>query len=114
MRSTVICSCICAFAWMANSSTSTARRMIAVYIRVNLRHLRIKRFRRSTQIVHNYNLLMRKLLFVAALFLVLSSAFASRFGETLLDKTMRVNYFHTGNDCEEVIAVHAVGSHPPS
>ncbi len=56
---------------------------------------------------------MRKLLFVTALFLVVSSAFAARFEETFLDKTMRVNYFHTGNHGEEVIALDSVVSDGP-
>ena len=56
---------------------------------------------------------MRKLLFVAALFLVVSSAFAARFEDAFLDKTMRVNYFHTGNHGEEVIALDSVVSDGP-
>jgi hypothetical protein len=56
---------------------------------------------------------MRKLLFVTAMFLVVSSAFAARFEETFLDKTMRVNYFHTGNHGEEVIALDSVVSDGP-
>jgi hypothetical protein len=60
-----------------------------------------------------YNPRMRKLLFVTAMFLVVSPAFAARFEETFLDKTMRVNYFHTGNHGEEVIALDSVVSDGP-
>ncbi|HEX3067635.1 MAG TPA: peptidase M64 N-terminal domain-containing protein, partial [Thermoanaerobaculia bacterium] len=56
---------------------------------------------------------MRKLLFVTAMFLVVSSAFAARFEDSFLDKTMRVNYFHTGNHGEEVIALDSVVSDGP-
>jgi hypothetical protein len=56
---------------------------------------------------------MRKLLFVTAVFLIASSAFAASFDEKFLDKTMRVNYFHTGNHGEEVIALDSVVSDGP-
>jgi IgA Peptidase M64/Peptidase M64 N-terminus len=56
---------------------------------------------------------MRKLVFVTALFLVVSSAFAARFEDEFVDKTMRVNYFHTGNHGEEVIALDSVVSDGP-
>ena len=55
---------------------------------------------------------MRKLLFVTALLLA-SSALAARFEDQFLDKTMRVNYFHTGNHGEEVIALDSVVSDGP-
>jgi hypothetical protein len=60
-----------------------------------------------------YNRAMRKLLLVTGLFLVVSSAFAARFEDAFLDKTMRVNYFHTGNHGEEVIALDSVVSDGP-
>ena len=56
---------------------------------------------------------MRKLLFVTTLFLAASPSFAARFEDTFLDKTMRVNYFHTGNHGEEVIALDSVVSDGP-
>jgi hypothetical protein len=56
---------------------------------------------------------MRKFLFVTALFLASAPAFAAGFDELFLDKTMRVNYFHTGNRGEEVIALHSIVSDGP-
>jgi IgA Peptidase M64/Peptidase M64 N-terminus len=56
---------------------------------------------------------MRKFVFVTALFLAATSAFAASFDELFLDKTMRVNYFHTGNHGEEIIALDSVVSDGP-
>jgi IgA Peptidase M64. len=56
---------------------------------------------------------MRKFVFVTALLLVATSAFAASFEEQFLDKTMRVNYFHTGSHGEEVIALDSVVSDGP-
>src|SRR5437867_6285828 len=49
---------------------------------------------------------MRKMLLV---FFFVTNAFG-RFDELFLDKTMRVNYFHTGNRGQEVIALGSVVS----
>ena len=56
---------------------------------------------------------MRNLVFVTALFLAAASAFAAPFDELFLDRTMRVNYFHTGNHGEELIAIDSVVSDGP-
>src|SRR5258707_5500789 len=40
-------------------------------------------------------------------------AAAARFDDFFLDKTMRVDYFHTGNHGEEVIALDRIVSHGP-
>ncbi len=56
---------------------------------------------------------MRKPLFAVIVFLFATAAFAARFDELFLDKTMRVNYFHTGNRGEEVIAIASVVSDGP-
>ena len=56
---------------------------------------------------------MRKPLFAVIVFLFATAAFAARFDELFLDKTMRVNYFHTGNRGEEVIALSSVVSDGP-
>jgi hypothetical protein len=53
---------------------------------------------------------MRKFLLV---FLFVTNAFAARFDELFVDKTMRVNYFHTGNHGEEIIALSSVVSDGP-
>src|SRR5258705_13855117 len=50
---------------------------------------------------------MRKFLLA---FLFVTNAFAARFDELFVDKTMRVNYFHTGNHGEEIIALSSVVS----
>ena len=55
---------------------------------------------------------MRKLVFVVT-FLLATSAFAAPFDEMFLDRTMRVNYFHTGNHGEEIIALDSVVSDGP-
>jgi len=41
------------------------------------------------------------------------SAFAARFDDFFADKTMRVDYFHTGNHGEEVIALDSIVSDGP-
>src|SRR5436853_310259 len=56
-------------------------------------------------------LILATLLFATLLFP--ASGFAARFDELFLDKTMRVNYFHTGNRGEEVIALSSVVSDGP-
>ena len=53
---------------------------------------------------------MRKLF---VLLFVTTSAFAARFDDVFLDKTMRVNYFHTGNRGQEIIALDSVVSDGP-
>ena len=53
---------------------------------------------------------MRKLLLV---FLFVTNAFGARFEDTFLDKTMRVNYLHTGNRGEEIIALGSIVSDGP-
>ncbi len=53
---------------------------------------------------------MRKMLLA---FLFVTNAFAARFDELFLDKTMRVNYFHTGSRGEEIIALSSVVSDGP-
>jgi len=55
---------------------------------------------------------MRKLIF-AITFLLATSAFAASFDDLFLDRTMRVNYFHTGNHGEEIIALDSVVSDGP-
>src|ERR1700694_3700083 len=47
------------------------------------------------------------------LLFVTTSAFAARFADVSLDKTMRVNYFHTGNHGQEIIALDSVVSDGP-
>jgi len=54
---------------------------------------------------------MRKLLLV--FLFVTTNAFAVNFGDFFLDKTMRVNYFHTGNRGQEIIAVSSIVSDGP-
>ncbi len=53
---------------------------------------------------------MRKFLLA---FLFVTNAFAARFDELFLDKTMRVNYFHTGDHGNEIIAVSSIVSDGP-
>lgn len=53
---------------------------------------------------------MRKFLLA---FLFVTNAFAARFDELFVDKTMRVNYFHTGNRGDEIIALSSVVSDGP-
>src|SRR5258708_5171077 len=147
MRSTVICSCIWAWAEIASRTSNAVilsrRRTRSAGGRSKdplllchgflhlppltyaggpstvLRRLRMTALglrdapMTSFSIPTVYNPRMRKLVFVTALFLVVSSAFAARFEETFLDKTMRVNYFHTGNHGEEVIALDSVVSDGP-
>ena len=56
---------------------------------------------------------MRKPFFALIIFLFATAASAARFDELFLDRTMRVNYFHTGNRGEEVIALNSVVSDGP-
>src|SRR6478672_531259 len=56
-------------------------------------------------------LILVTLLFATLLFP--ASGFAARFDELFLDKTMRVDYFHTGNHGEEVVALDRVVSDGP-
>ena len=53
---------------------------------------------------------MRNVLMVTALFLISATISASTFEELFLDRTMRVNYFHTGGKVAEVIALESVVS----
>jgi hypothetical protein len=55
---------------------------------------------------------MRSRFFLAAL-LVAASAFAAPFEERFLDKTMRVDYFHTGDHGREIVALDRVVSDGP-
>jgi IgA peptidase M64/peptidase M64-like protein len=50
---------------------------------------------------------MRKVMLV---FLFVTNAFAARFDDFFIDKTMRANYVHTGNRGEEIIALSSVVS----
>ncbi|HEY6140358.1 MAG TPA: M64 family metallopeptidase [Thermoanaerobaculia bacterium] len=56
---------------------------------------------------------MRRPLFALIVFLFATAATAARFDELFLDKTMRVNYFHTGNRGDEVIALNSIVSDGP-
>jgi hypothetical protein len=47
---------------------------------------------------------------LTALFLAAAPAHAARFDELFLDKTMRVDYFHTGNKGEEIVALDRIVS----
>src|SRR3954454_15925588 len=60
-----------------------------------------------------YNRPMRPLRFILATLLLASSAYAARFDELFVDKTMRVDYFHTGNRGEEIVALDRVVSDGP-
>jgi hypothetical protein len=51
--------------------------------------------------------------FVLATLLIASTAHAARFDELFLDKTMRVDYFHTGNHGDEIVALDRVVSDGP-
>jgi hypothetical protein len=51
--------------------------------------------------------------FILATLFIATSAFAARFDDLFLDKTMRVDYFHTGNRGEEIIALDRVVSDGP-
>jgi IgA peptidase M64/peptidase M64-like protein len=51
--------------------------------------------------------------FILATLLFATSAFAARYDELFLDKAMRVDYFHTGNHGEEVVALDRVVSDGP-
>src|SRR5438034_5894825 len=53
---------------------------------------------------------MRKLLLLC---FIATNLFAARFDDLFSDKTMRVNYFHTGNRGEELIALDSVVSDGP-
>lgn len=53
---------------------------------------------------------MRKLLLLC---FIATSAAAASFDDVFIDKTMRVNYFHTWNRAEEIIALDAVVSDGP-
>jgi hypothetical protein len=55
---------------------------------------------------------MRKLAIILT-FLLATSAFAASFDDLFFDRTMRVNYFHTGNHGEEIIALDSVVSDGP-
>jgi hypothetical protein len=51
--------------------------------------------------------------FILATLLFASSAAAARFDDFFIDKTMRVDYFHTGNKGEEIVALDRVVSDGP-
>ena len=55
---------------------------------------------------------MRKFIFIVTLFFA-ASAIAAPFDALFLDRTMRVNYFHTGNHGEELIAIDSAVSDGP-
>src|SRR5882724_8862886 len=74
----------------------------------------LRRLRMTVESIRSvYNRLMRKLIFVTALLLVAGSAVAASFEDQFLDKTMRVNYFHTGSHGDEIIALDSVVSDGP-
>ncbi|HEX9161590.1 MAG TPA: M64 family metallopeptidase [Thermoanaerobaculia bacterium] len=50
---------------------------------------------------------------LAVVLLMAAPAMAARFDEVFLDKTMRVDYFHTGNRGEEIVALDRVVSDGP-
>jgi hypothetical protein len=56
---------------------------------------------------------MRNASLAAIVFLFATAAAAASFDELFLDKTMRVNYFHTGNGGQEIIALDSVVSDGP-
>src|SRR5206468_9999003 len=60
-----------------------------------------------------YNPLMLRIRVILATLLLASSAYATRYDELFLDKTMRVDYFHTGNRGEEIVALDRVVSDGP-
>jgi len=51
--------------------------------------------------------------FILATFLFATAAFAARYDDLFLDKTMRVDYFHTGKGSEETIALDRIVSDGP-
>jgi hypothetical protein len=53
---------------------------------------------------------MRKPFLAAIVFLFATAAFAAHFDDVFLDRTMRVNYFHTGNKGQELIALDSIVS----
>ena len=54
-----------------------------------------------------------RLRFVLVTFLFAATASAARFDDYFLDKTMRVDYFHTGNHGQEVVALDQIVSDGP-
>src|SRR5438046_3332578 len=54
-----------------------------------------------------------RLRFILATLFLATSAYAARFDDFFADKTMRVDYFHTGNKGEEIIALDRVVSDGP-
>jgi hypothetical protein len=56
---------------------------------------------------------MHRIAIVTALLLAAVSTFAAGFDDHFVDRTMRVNYFHTGNKGEEIIALDSVVSDGP-
>jgi len=56
---------------------------------------------------------MRKMLLLFFVMITPSVMFAARFDDFFADRTMRVNYFHTGNRGEEIIALGSVVSDGP-
>src|SRR5205085_9763546 len=68
---------------------------------------------RSERIVEGYNRRMRRTLLILVTFLTAATAMAARFDELFIDKTMRVDYFHTGNKGQEIISMAGVLSDGP-
>src|SRR5438552_9213322 len=60
-----------------------------------------------------YNRPLMRSRFILATLLFASSAAAARFDDFFIDKTMRVDYFHTGNKGEEIVALDRVVSDGP-
>jgi hypothetical protein len=56
---------------------------------------------------------MRKSLFILVTFFLATTATAARFDDVFADKTMRVDYFHTGNAGQEIVALRDVVSDGP-
>jgi hypothetical protein len=56
---------------------------------------------------------MRLRFFLVTLFLLATPVFAARFDDLFQDKTMRLDYFHTGNRGEEIVALDRIVSDGP-
>ncbi|MEA2572422.1 MAG: hypothetical protein QOI24_4423 [Acidobacteriota bacterium] len=68
------------------------------------------------RIVEGYNRAMRRIALIPVtflMFLIATTVSAARFDELFLDKTMRVDYFHTGNMGQEIVALRDVVSDGP-
>src|SRR5438445_11319726 len=60
-----------------------------------------------------YNRPLMRSRFILATLLFASSAAAARFDDFFIDKTMRVDYFHSGSRGEEIVALDRVVSDGP-